>query len=228
METKEVEESPRPRSKGGSEKAGKVGVEITESKGGTCNQGYEEEAIMSQDSTESLKQPQVTEASSVRTSDSSVTGGSSLYSRHTRSASKNSYSSRTGGNGNRGRFHSASSQEDDAWSDTKPRPKAGYECKICGKKGGQPDSHWFPLCPYAGVQNGGGDHGSLNRNFQPPKEGYKCKICGKEGGEPDSHWFQQCPKKPAKTTSTILRKKTIWVTCLKAQCSCQCRRPVLF
>lgn len=72
------------------------------------------------------------------------------------------------------------------YSASKPRPKAGYQCKICGKEGGQPDSHWFQLCPYK-------DQKSEATTYIPPKKGYFCKYCLKPGGEKDSHWFQQCP-----------------------------------
>ena len=72
------------------------------------------------------------------------------------------------------------------YSPNKPRPKAGYQCKICGKEGGQPDSHWFQLCPFKGQQNEA-------TTYIPPKKGYVCKYCLKPGGEKDSHWFQQCP-----------------------------------
>lgn len=72
------------------------------------------------------------------------------------------------------------------YSPNKPRPKAGYQCKICGKEGGLPDSHWFQLCPYKGQQNEA-------TTYIPPKKGYFCKYCLKPGGEKDSHWFQQCP-----------------------------------
>ena len=72
------------------------------------------------------------------------------------------------------------------YSPNKPRPKSGYQCKICGKEGGQPDSHWFQLCPFKGQQNEA-------TTYIPPKKGYFCKYCLKPGGEKDSHWFQQCP-----------------------------------
>lgn len=42
------------------------------------------------------------------------------------------------------------------WSDAKPKPKEGYSCKICGKQGGEPDSHWFQLCPKGPYKYGGG------------------------------------------------------------------------
>mmetsp|Transcript_22091 Transcript_22091/g.26961 ORF Transcript_22091/g.26961 Transcript_22091/m.26961 type:complete len:263 (+) Transcript_22091:48-836(+) len=73
-----------------------------------------------------------------------------------------------------------------SYSPTKPRPKSGYQCKICGKQGGEADSHWFQLCPMRGEQNS-------NHNYQAPRKGYFCKFCHKPGGEADSHWFQQCP-----------------------------------
>lgn len=38
-------------------------------------------------------------------------------------------------------------QTDANTSQKKPKPKAGYTCKVCGKPGGEPDSHWFQLCP---------------------------------------------------------------------------------
>jgi len=78
---------------------------------------------------------------------------------------------------------------------SKPRPRVGYTCKVCGKPGGLPDSHWFQLCPF---QQGTmpptiSSLSSSTQNFQPPKVGYICKHCGTAGGQPNSHWFQQCP-----------------------------------
>eukprot|EP00924_Labyrinthula_sp_SR-Ha-C_P004678 snap_masked-scaffold_1-processed-gene-7.27-mRNA-1 protein AED:1.00 eAED:1.00 QI:0/-1/0/0/-1/1/1/0/211 len=70
----------------------------------------------------------------------------------------------------------------------RPAPKAGYKCKICGQEGGQPDSHWYQLCPLKGKVD-------ETRTFSPPRKGYVCKFCLQPGGEESSHWFQQCPKK---------------------------------
>jgi len=103
------------------------------------------------------------------------------------------------------------------WSHEKPKPKAGYTCKICGKPGGEPDSHWFQLCPQASAEDrlmyqsgrkpqsgeNRGDFDQTPRKFQAPKQGYVCKVCGKHGGEPDSHWFQQCPLRNSPYDATL-------------------------
>ncbi len=65
---------------------------------------------------------------------------------HRGGSSPGGYSGSSGGSyrGGGGR-----SESREVWSASKPRPRAGYSCKICGTPGGLPDSHWFQLCPKA-------------------------------------------------------------------------------
>ncbi len=67
------------------------------------------------------------------------------------------HSNTNGGWGNRSRSGTLGSAGMQDWTGAaqRPGPKSGYECKVCGKPGGEPDSHWFQLCPKSQMQGAG-------------------------------------------------------------------------
>lgn len=73
-------------------------------------------------------------------------------------------------------------EEDFQDGNGRAKPKVGYRCKICGKEGGQEDSHWYQLCPMKGydVLSKSLFSKTEERTFNPPKKGYVCKFCHKQ------------------------------------------------
>ena len=80
------------------------------------------------------------------------------------------------------------------------QPWAGYRCKLCGKDGGLPDSHWEELCPLsdaASVASTASVGSSAAVDRTRPWRDYVCPFCHKPGGLPDSHYHWACPHRPA-------------------------------
>jgi hypothetical protein len=76
------------------------------------------------------------------------------------------------------------------------QPWAGYRCKLCGKDGGLPDSHWEEHCPLSDTASVGSSSSgsSAAADRTRPWRDYVCPFCHKPGGLPESHYHWACPQ----------------------------------